>query len=268
MSEHLLKDTTSTFADNMSLPIHRWFRYSAGFSAQWVEETVNSCISQNAQYGNFKVLDPFAGSGTTLLACDKLGIDSYGFESHPLIYEMTTDKLLWYADINAFLQPANEILMLAKKDCSLVDEYPSLVLKCYDQENLKEIDHLKKALKLKCDNSASYKLAWLAFVSMLRASSHAGTATWQYILPNKKKSKVLSAYDAFHKQVDLMCEDMNAFQISRAKSCSTLLNQDARNLSVLKENSIDLVITSPPYANNYDYADATRLELSVLGAVY
>lgn len=267
METFLQKDTTSTFADNMSLPIHRWFRYSAGFSAQWVEETVGSYISQNAQNDKLKVLDPFAGSGTTLLACDKLGVASYGFESHPLIYEMTADKLLWNTDIDAFSQTADTILMHAKNDCSLTDEYPSLILKCYDEENLAEIDHLKKALNSIFDNSSSYKLSWLAFVSMLRSSSHAGTATWQYILPNKKKAKVLSAFDAFHRQVDLMCEDMKAFQMSTAKPYSTLMKHDARTLSDLKKSSIDLVITSPPYANNYDYADATRLELSVLGEI-
>lgn len=267
MSALLQKDTTSTFIDNMSLPIHRWFRYSAGFSAQWVEETVDAYLFQKSQNEDFKVLDPFAGSGTTLLACDKLGVTSYGFESHPLIYEMTTDKLLWDSDINAFLQMANDILVLAKNDDSLIDEYPSLIRNCYDEENLTEIDHLKKALNSKCDHSDSYKLAWLAFVSMLRSSSHAGTATWQYVLPNKKKARVLSAFDAFHKQVDLMCEDMRIFQMSLAKPCSTLMMHDARIQSDLKKSSIDLVITSPPYANNYDYADATRLELCVLGEI-
>lgn len=37
--------------------------------------------------------------------------------------------------------------------------------------------------------------------------------------------------------------------------------------STLEQGSIDLVITSLPYANNFDYADATRLELSVLGEI-
>ena len=34
------EDNFSTFADNMKLPVHRWFRYSAGFSAQWVENVI------------------------------------------------------------------------------------------------------------------------------------------------------------------------------------------------------------------------------------
>ena len=42
---------------------------------------------------------------------------------------------------------------------------------------------------------------------------------------------------------------------------------DARNIETVQDDSIDLVITSPPYANNYDYADATRFELTFLGEI-
>lgn len=267
MSEALQTNTTSTFADNMSLPIHRWFRYTAGFSAQWVEETVTAYLSKSVHSDNFRVLDPFAGSGTTLLSCDKLGVTSYGYESHPFIYEIAAGKLLWKSDTDLFLKTADDILDQAKSDHSAIEQYPDIVFKCYDEKNLEEIDHLKKALYSKAGSSFAYKLSWLAFVSILRASSNVGTAAWQYILPNKKKVKVSSAFEAFAKQVNLMYEDMKLFQESPAKKCATLIKQDARKASTIENNSIDLVITSPPYANNYDYADATRLELSVLGEI-
>ena len=31
-----LTDRSGAFGDNMSLLVHRWYRYSAGFSADWV----------------------------------------------------------------------------------------------------------------------------------------------------------------------------------------------------------------------------------------
>ena len=48
---------SSTFVENMALPVHRWFRYSAGFSSAWVERV----IADAQQTGEVTVLDPFAG---------------------------------------------------------------------------------------------------------------------------------------------------------------------------------------------------------------
>ena len=53
----LSADATSTFARNLGLPVHRWFRYSAGFSAAWVSEV----IEKEKANGRSNVLDPFVG---------------------------------------------------------------------------------------------------------------------------------------------------------------------------------------------------------------
>jgi tRNA G10 N-methylase Trm11 len=75
-------DTSSTFVDNISLPVHRWFRFSAGFSADWAE----SVIDVARMTGETRVLDPFCGSGTTLLAAENVGVESIGIEAHPFLY--------------------------------------------------------------------------------------------------------------------------------------------------------------------------------------
>lgn len=258
--------SSSTFVDNMKLPIHRWYRYSAGFSASWVEYVVKQHIARTEK-SEIIVLDPFAGSGTTLLACDTIGVKSYGYESHPFVSKIANAKLHWNTSLEDFEDFATKVLINAKKDTSESYNYPEIVLKCYDEKNLKQIDKLRKSLELLNDDSNEYQLAWMAFIAILRSASHAGTATWQYVLPNKKKLKVADAFDAFEKQIALMKDDMYAFQESNACPLSTLFCQDSRepNLELLKK--IDMIITSPPYANNYDYADATRLEMSVLGEI-
>ncbi len=260
------KELSTTFLDNMSLPIHRWYRYTAGFSAEWVEKVVTDYIEKENTI-DITVLDPFAGSGTTLLACDKLGIKSFGYESHPLIYRIASAKLMWEVNPCFVKKMSEDIFKYAKEKKPGMEEFPEIVQKCYDQANLLQISSLKKALKKFDDGSDEYRIVWLGFVSMLRSASHAGTATWQYVLPNKTKAKVSSAFDAFEKQIDLMIADIELFQSYGATKQSVLLQQDARVESALEDSTIDLVVTSPPYANNYDYADATRLELSVLGEI-
>ncbi len=257
-------DNSSTFADNMSLPIHRWYRYTAGFSSEWVKSVVQDITKKNK---NIKVLDPFAGSGTTLLACDEIGVSSVGYESQPLVYEIARSKLCWDADIKKVNEKTKKVLKYAKEHSFPESEFPEIVKKCYDEKNLGEIDSLKQTIDKVCKNEKEDKLIWVGFVSMLRSASHAGTATWQYVLPNKSKAKVLSAFDAFERQMDIICEDIDTFRKKGASKKSVLIQQDARIKSSVEENSIDLIITSPPYANNYDYADATRLELSILGII-
>jgi DNA modification methylase len=79
---------STTFIDNMKLPVHRWFRYSAGFSAEWVKET----IRQYAK-GKSMILDPFAGSGTTLVAANEMRFPSIGFEKQYFVNRIANIKL-------------------------------------------------------------------------------------------------------------------------------------------------------------------------------
>ncbi len=268
MANSIQKDSTSTFIDNMSLPLHRWYRYSAGFSAEWVESMINEYLaSSQLSKDAVTVMDPFAGSGTTLLVCDKMGISSIGYEGHPFVYKVAKAKLSWPADTDLFIREADKILDCAKHLKTKMYTYPDIVYKSYDIDNLKKINYLRKALEINKDDTDEYLLAWMNFISILRSASHAGTATWQYVLPNKTKARVADAYEAFQKQTDIMCGDMQYMQAHSHESKANLLFQDAREDSDVPADSVDLIITSPPYANNYDYADATRLELSVLGEI-
>jgi DNA modification methylase len=86
VDEQAQRDTSSTFADNLSLPVHRWFRYSAGFSAVWAETVIRDAARQSEA----RVLDPFAGSGTTLLAAENAGVQAFGVEAHPFVYRIAS----------------------------------------------------------------------------------------------------------------------------------------------------------------------------------
>ena len=240
--EIISKDSTTTFTDNMSIPIHRWFRYSAGYSAEWVISVINEQLRARTNDKNFTILDPFAGSGTTLLAADYCGITSYGYESHPLISRIAEAKLEWQTSEDDFKRLSKKILHEAKIDTSSLSVYPDLILKCYDEENLLRIDHLKKSLFRNKSQSSIYKLAWLAFISILRISSIAGTAQWQYILPNKNKTNVEDAFIAYMKQTEVMCKDIKYAQYTYKAKQSYLLNHDARNISILDDSSIQILI--------------------------
>ncbi len=117
------------------------------------------------------------------------------------------------------------------------------------------------------NNTPCTEITWLVLNAILRPCSKAGTAQWQYVLPRKSKSKTLDPFSAFENLLYMILWDMKAMDELKAIKQSIILKEDARTCAAIPQNWADLLITSPPYANNYDYADATRLELSFWGDV-
>ncbi len=257
-----LTPTFSTFADNIKLPVHRWFRYSAGFSAQWVE----TVIAKAKELGNVTVLDPFAGAGTTLLAAEKMGVECYGVEAHPFMVRIARAKLLYRTDPDAYLEHIRKITKCAENLHGCVDDYPTLIRECFSASSLECLDRLRQAWERLADNSSPSQLAWLTLVGILRQVSHVGTAPWQYILPSQKKKSTLEPIPAFQLMAETIATDMLLMR-KIPTSQAILIQSDARTCAGIPDDFANWVITSPPYANNYDYADATRLEMCFLGEI-
>ncbi|WP_025679673.1 hypothetical protein [Paenibacillus massiliensis] len=267
-SEDEKSKNVTTFVDNMKLPIHRWFRYSAGFSAEWIELVIQKFNVDNQK--NFNVFDPFVGSGTVLLASDKKRVNGMGTESHPFVSKMTKAKLLWdKVEDNDFLNFGMGILEEAKRvqNVDVSKEYSELIYKCYPIEVLNQLTSLKRVIQDKqATGGYLYELSWLALVSILRTCSSAGTAQWQYVLPNRK-TKAKLPFDEYENKIKMMASDIHHWKIKTKTSKAIFIQEDARNCPSVESAWADLVITSPPYANNYDYADATRLEMSFFNEV-
>jgi DNA modification methylase len=258
------EDRSGTFADNMKLPIHRWFRYSAGFSAEWAK----SVIEQAKTGPELTVLDPFAGSGTTLLAAEHAGVASYGLESHPFVVRIAAAKLLWHKiDSEKYIEAINYIVEKSRRRQSkFPPNTPELLVRCYSEDSLSKLFALKSEFLKKNKGTPTDQIVWLTITAILRACSHAGTAQWQYVLPNKTKAKVLDPFDALVAKADQIAKDIE-YAKREYSPLAKIIQLDARLASEIPERSIDLVVTSPPYPNNYDYADATRLEMTFWGDI-
>lgn len=255
---------TTTFQDNMKLPIHRWYRYTAGFSGAWVGQI----IEQEKSNGCHNIIDPFAGSGTVMVESMLHGVDSYGIESNPYVNRIANMKLLWRGlDPLKLHSDLLNILKIAKTISIKREEYPSLILRCYTKDNLNELEALREA-SIEVEDDNVRHMAWFVITSILRSTSYVGTAQWQYIQPNKNKSKVLDPYKAYTDKVNEIISDMLSEQDVFGVGCNSgIFMEDARDIKSIPEGWGDLVITSPPYANNYDYADAMRLEMLFWGDI-
>jgi hypothetical protein len=248
---------SSTFVENMRLPVHRWVRFSAGFSGAWAQHLIQNARSN----GDMRVLDPFAGSGTTLIAAEDAGVPAFGVEAHPFIYRIARAKLARRSPIGAFREMRRAIIANAARGKPEIARYPKLIRACYTDETLGELDCLRAAIEAADDGSGAAKLAWLTLVGILRRCSHVGTAQWQYVLPKKSKKSPARPFLSFEELSLAILTDMAASSDLCSPSAK-LLPGDARDCAGIPDKFATLVITSPPYPNNYDYADATRLEMS------
>ncbi|MCX6639007.1 MAG: hypothetical protein NTW14_00785 [bacterium] len=246
-----------TFAESKRAPIHRWFQYPAGFSYRAVEYILDL---HNITTDHL-VYDPFTGTGTTNVVCKGRKIKSIGVEAHPFVQKVAQVKTTWDLDLRS-LQEFKESFLLNLNFSALsasinLETVPELVRKCFSDKNLRGLLNIREEIgKIKDENFRN--LFSLALTCALRRSSSAATG-WPYISP-KKKIFEKDGLKCFTEQINEMVQDLSAIPEEARLVSSNIIKGDARS-SPLADESLDLSFTSPPYLNNYDYADRTRLEV-------
>ena len=245
-TETATADKSTTFVGNLSLPIHRWFRYTAGFSAEWVREVV----ATERALGRTRILDPFAGSGTTLIESERGGLQAIGIESHPFVARIAQAKLCWHSSPDAFLRHALQVIETAKTHDTELQHYPALVARCYPFETLRRLDALRRSWEDIEDSSPCSALTWLALTSLLRECAAVNVAQCTYVLPDRTKVKVSDPFMALEAKVRQMAGDMTICQRLPKGPTAQLCRADARTCEPVPNGWADLIVTSPPYANN------------------
>jgi len=254
---------SATFSASRKMPIHRWFHYYAGFSAEWL----GGLLEQQNGRGARNVLDPFAGSGTALIEAQRAGMTALGLETHPFVCRVGRAKLLWPEPPSEFAAYANALLAEARTLDVATESENALLVRCYPEATLRELVALRTAWANRPLGTPMSELTWLALVASLRACASVNARQGQYILPNHRRESGTTAFEAFSAQCTGMVHDMVLAQGEKRTGEARLLQADARQCDGVPEDWADVVVTSPPYANNYDYADATRLEMTFLGEV-
>ena len=116
IAPEVFADTSSTRNDQNRLrpedqPVHDWYRFVLSFPPHLVRDylgQVGVCPSET-------VLDPFCGTGTTLVECKKLGIRSVGIESNPMAHLASAVKIDWSVDRTELLDYAEQVVTSARK---------------------------------------------------------------------------------------------------------------------------------------------------------
>ena len=237
------------------------------------------------------VLDPFCGTGTTLVECKKLGIPSVGVESNPMACFASKIKVDWNPDPDALLHHASEVARLAscKLEATGVDglyglplfnmgRASSVELRVLPLESLRLLlkdsisplplhktlvllDTLRDYADERFDEHERIALAR----SLISVSSNLHFGPEVGVGPAKSDAPVIQSWV---NSVSVMADDLR--KLSRgAKTPAFVHCGDSRRISnFLQPKSVDAVITSPPYPNEKDYTRTTRLESVLLGFIH
>lgn len=273
-SDILNRENLGTFQDSLRAPVHRWFTYPAGFSYKAVEEAFRLYHI----LPGMTVYDPFGGTATTNIVAKQQGVRSFGVEAHPFVHFVGRTKLYWEFHFPELLREIDKLIDNIRRAIETQDVetisvqtvFPELVCKCYDEEKLARLYLCRQVIQA-LSPGPFHDFAKLGLTNILRAIADVATG-WPYIAPQKVKKNGKTngngnVVEKLRDQLYQMYSDLREVSsTARPAGESTLLFGDARqHHDLIEDASVDLVFTSPPYLNNYDYADRTRLEMYFWG---
>ncbi len=244
----------ATFVPNKKLPIYNWFYYKEGFS----RDLVFHFIDRFSLSKNDTVLDPFVGSGTTLLACKEKGINSIGFDASELAVFASNVKVGNY-DLEKMKEEAKFIF--TRKFIRLdTSKAPAIAKRAFNKFSLEDIIFFRGNIaQLRDDiwSSVSSEDRNFFLLGLINAAMKVSYAWKDGGVIKFKKHPTPPLRHLYKRIIKNMVKNLERsnFEMSDARA----FIGDAR-LMKLEDESVDAIITSPPYLNNIDYTKIYAIE--------
>lgn len=266
------------FADNKTQPLHRWVPWIAGFSARFVQDCFATFLNGRRKRSTPCVLDPFAGVGTTIVQAVLNGFNSTGFEINPYAALACKAKLdfpkLEVEVLDAYLRKYcvavttghhnGSILRPAEFQTRIPFFSPSV-----EKQVLAFLDFVETISQPEIAD-----LFRLAFGSVMVSFSNYTYEPSLGSRPGAGKpliekadvhSAILSKLEVVVSDIRWIKERLGSYNSDRE---GTIYNLNfLKSATVLPSGSMDLMVTSPPYMNNYHYVRNTRPQLFWLSLV-
>lgn len=257
---------------------HDWYRFVLSFPPHLVRDYF-------FDFGLDKksvVLDPFCGTGTTIVEAKKNEIRSIGLEANPFPYFASIIKTKWDVNPIALLNIAQQVSE---------DTYRELLTQGIDDRaltidrgvKLQTLD--EKAMRVLIKNSISPLPLHKTIILLKHINTHSNSpfhGNLVVALGNALVSKIsnlrfgpevgvgkikndIPVVGIWMNEIKKMADDLKSIHGSEFPNAEVIM-ADAREISKsIKPDQIDAIITSPPYPNEKDYTRTTRLESVVLG---
>jgi len=265
------------FTENRDEPLHRWVPWVAGFSSAFVRDALRAYAGGPQRR---RVLDPFAGVGTTLVEAALAGHEAIGFELNPYAALAARTKAnAARVDLPAFQQAIASLQRASRRwgsrrpPAHLRPEGFRSRIPFFSESVLNQVLHALAYLE-RLPEPATADLFRLALGSVMVSFSNYTYEPSLGSRPAAGKELIEEADVAATLLAKLgeMSDDIAWAKAQAAAAASpgsaTVHTGDfLTSDGVLPTASVDLVITSPPYLNNYHYVRNTRPQLFWLSFV-
>lgn len=260
---------------------HNWYRFVLSYPAHLVREY----LAEFALTEQDVVLDPFCGTGTTIVESKLQGIQSVGLEANRFAQFAGSVKVDWAVNAEALRDRAHSIasnVTLRLKNQGIPDSALDSDIKRTVLDSLSE-EHSPLILKNSISPTALHK----SLVLLTEIDRYTSQTVHKYFRLAFAKALVfkisnlrfgpevgigkprghVAVIDEWLREVEKMCDDLQQVDPT-AYPFATVKLVDSRDIAgALQGTKISAVITSPPYPNEKDYTRTTRLESVVLGFV-
>jgi len=260
------------FAQNKTLPIHRWVPWIAGFSREFVRGALGRYLGETGT-----VMDPFSGVGTTLVEATLRGHNAIGFEINPYAALACRAKVNAHRiSVRAFSQSVFRFQEFCDKKIG-TDYVPrsqppkgfKTRTEFYSPQVLRKVLILQDFIE-SIEDPGLQDLFRLAFAStMVRYSNYSyEPSLGRRVSAGKEEIQDFPVAQTVLTKLAEMAEDIAEIQQGSSEACpdARIINDTFfKYHTYIKAESVDLIVTSPPYLNNYHYNRNTRPQLYWLG---
>jgi len=236
-------------------PRHRWFYFPHSYSPRLVHEVLNHWHVPSGSL----LLDPFVGAGTTLLVGRERGMNAIGFDLSPLAALVSRVKIRNH--ILSEIREALEAVLCHAADGRTPNWDSERLRKAFSASELSRFGALAHAIQSQPAEIRDFLMVALLSItrSFSRAVADGGWFRWRDSPDQSDK-----VFAAFENQTVLMLEDLVASRSVGEPETLDVGIGDARALNVTSD-SVDAIVTSPPYPNRHDYTRVFHIELLLLG---
>jgi len=242
---------------------HGYHRYPAKF----IPQIVNKLILNYTSTGD-TVFDPFGGCGTTLVEAKTLGRKSIGFDINPVAKLITETKI---TPLNPnllekyFIKFSINLENSIKHDSTLI--HSERINYWFEPPVIRELDNIYLTIN-EIKNYRVRRFYLCAFSHILKNCSRwLMKSIKPQIDPNKIHPNVESTFRRHINQ--MMSKNKEFYELLKSKgnlnTSAKMKLSDSTKRFPLQDNSVDLIVTSPPYVTSYEYADLHQLILLWLG---